>query len=38
VQFYTSKAKQPYELVINQVQKDMIVGYLTTPKEQTARQ
>jgi len=24
--------------VINQVQKDMIVGYLTTPKEQTARQ
>jgi hypothetical protein len=37
VQFYTSKAKQPYELVVNQVQKDMIVGYLATPKEQTAR-
>jgi DNA repair exonuclease SbcCD ATPase subunit len=37
VQFYTSKAKQPYELVVNQVQKDMIVGYLTTPKEQAAR-
>jgi len=37
VQFYTSKAKQPYELVINQVQKDMIVGYLSTPKEQATR-
>ena len=37
VQFYTSKAKQPYELVVNQVQKDMIIGYLTTPKEQAAR-
>ena len=37
VQFYTSKAKQPYELVVNQVQKDLIVGYLATPKEQTAR-
>ena len=37
VQFYTSKAKQPYEIVINQVQKDMIVGYLSTPKEQSGR-
>jgi chromosome segregation ATPase len=37
VQFYTSKAKQPYELVVNQVQKDMIVGYLATPKEQASR-
>jgi phage shock protein A len=37
VQFYTSKAKQPYELVVNQVQKDLIVGYLATPKEQVAR-
>jgi len=37
VQFYTSKAKQPYELVVNQVQKDLIVGYLSTPKEQSAR-
>jgi DNA repair exonuclease SbcCD ATPase subunit len=33
VQFYTSKARQPYELVVNQVQKDMIVGYLATPKD-----
>lgn len=37
VQFYTSKAKQPYELVVNQVQKNLIVGYLATPKEATAR-
>jgi 23S rRNA pseudoU1915 N3-methylase RlmH len=37
VQFYTGKAKQPYELVVNQVQKDMIVGYLSTPKELATR-
>jgi len=37
VQFYTSKAKQPYELVVNQVQKDLIVGYLATPKETVSR-
>jgi len=33
VQFYTSKAKQPYELVVNQIGKDQIVGYLATPKD-----
>jgi chromosome segregation ATPase len=33
VQFYTAKAKQPYELVVNQINKDQIVGYLATPKE-----
>ncbi len=37
VQFYTSKAKQPYELVVNTVAKDQIVGYLSTPKEQNTR-
>jgi len=37
VQFYTSKAKQPYEIVVNQVKKDQIVGYLATPKEQVSR-
>jgi acetolactate synthase small subunit len=37
VQFYTSKARQPYELVVNQVVKDQIVGYLATPKEQSGR-
>lgn len=37
VQFYTSKARQPYEIVINEVKKDLIVGYLSTPKVQTGR-
>jgi hypothetical protein len=38
VQFYTGKGGHiPYELVINQVQKNMIIGYLSTPKEQAAR-
>src|SRR5439155_19633158 len=37
MQFYTGKAKQPYEIVVNQVQKDLIVGYLATPKEQISR-
>jgi chromosome segregation ATPase len=32
VQFYTSKARQPYEIVVNEVRKDQIVGYLSTPK------
>jgi len=38
VQFYTAKGgRLPYELVINQVQKNEIVGYLSTPKETVAR-
>ena len=38
VQFYTAKGGHiPYELVINQVQKNLIVGYLSTPKETTSR-
>lgn len=32
VQFLTSKARQPYEFVVNEVKKDVIVGYLATPK------
>ncbi len=32
VQFYTSKARLPYEIVVNSVKKDQIVGYLSTPK------
>jgi len=36
VQFYTSGARQPYELVVNQIHKDRVVGYLATPKVQTA--
>jgi len=37
LQFYTSKARQPYELVINSISKDTISGYLATPKVQNAR-
>ncbi len=32
LQFYTSKAKQPYEIVVNDVKKDQIAGYLSIPK------
>jgi hypothetical protein len=38
VQFYTAKARQPYEIVVNQIGKDLIVGYLATPKETISRQ
>jgi len=38
VQVYVSGYKQPYEIVINQVKKDSVVGYLSTPKVQLARQ
>jgi hypothetical protein len=37
IQFYTSKARQPDEIVVNQVRKDTIVGYLASPKVQNAR-
>ena len=37
VQFLTAKSKQLYELVVNSVQKDMIVGYLSVPKDLAAR-
>lgn len=37
LQFYTSKARIPYELVVNEVKKDNIVGYLATPKVTIAR-
>jgi len=38
LQFYTSKApRQPYEVVVNQVSKDQISGYLSTPKVQESR-
>jgi len=32
VQFMTSKAKQPYELVVNDIKKDTIAGYVSVPK------
>ena len=37
VQLYVSGNMQPYEIVINQVKKDEIVGYLATPKVKVAR-
>src|ERR1051325_6984783 len=38
VQFLTSKGgRLPYEIIINQVKKDQIVGYLATPKETVPR-
>jgi chromosome segregation ATPase len=32
LQFMTSKSKQPFELVVNDIKKDTIVGYVSVPK------
>lgn len=37
VQFYVSGSRMPYELVVNEVGKNKIVGYLATPKVIAAR-
>jgi DNA repair exonuclease SbcCD ATPase subunit len=37
LQFYVAKAKQPYELVVNEVGKDQITGYLASPKDTSPR-
>lgn len=37
VQFYVAKAAQPYEIVVNDVKKDQITGYLSTPKDRVPR-
>jgi hypothetical protein len=37
VQLYMSNSSQPYEIVINEVGKDQVVGYLSTPKVKMAR-
>lgn len=38
VQFYTSHARQPFEMVVNQIGKDSVSGYLAIPKlKQLAR-
>jgi chromosome segregation ATPase len=37
VQFLLSRATQPYELVVNDIKKDMIVGYVAAPKVQQTR-
>ena len=33
VQFYVKSVRTPYEIVVFEVSKDRVVGYLTTPKE-----
>jgi hypothetical protein len=37
VQFYVARNRQPYEIVVNEVKKDEVVGYLATPKVNVAR-
>jgi hypothetical protein len=37
VQFYVAKVRQPYEIVVNEVTKDHLVGYVATPKVEMAR-
>ncbi len=37
LQFYVARARQPYEIVVNEVKKNQIVGYLATPKVQQTR-
>jgi len=37
IRFIMARAKQPYEIIVNEVRKDVIVGYLAEPKDQTAR-
>jgi hypothetical protein len=37
VQFYQDGYRQPTEIVVNQIYKDRIVGYVSVPKQQTER-
>jgi hypothetical protein len=37
VQFYVAKCRLPFEIVVNEVQKDFILGYLAAPKDLVAR-
>jgi hypothetical protein len=32
VQFYTRGARTPYEVVVNEIRKDQVIGYLSVPK------
>ncbi|MGH9720773.1 MAG: hypothetical protein ACRD8O_11220 [Bryobacteraceae bacterium] len=34
VQFYVTRSRMPYEIVVNEVDKDYVIGYLSAPKEQ----
>jgi len=35
VQFYTSSTRTPYEVVVNEIRKDQVIGYLSVPKIKT---
>ncbi|MGC4056191.1 MAG: hypothetical protein QM757_45885 [Paludibaculum sp.] len=35
VQFYTAGARTPYEVVVNEIRKDQVIGYLAVPKVKT---
>jgi chromosome segregation ATPase len=35
VQFYTASARTPYEVVVNEIRKDQVIGYLAVPKVKT---
>ncbi len=37
LQFYVARARTPYEVVVNELRKDQIIGYLATPKVQSTR-
>lgn len=37
VQLYVGGSRQPYEIVVNEVRKDKVVGYLASPKTDVAR-
>lgn len=37
LQFYAARARLPYEIVVNEVRKDQIIGYLAAPRVQVAR-
>ncbi len=37
LQFYAARARLPYEIVVNEVRKDQLIGYLSVPKAQEAR-
>src|SRR5439155_10609630 len=37
VQFYVAKAQRPFEIVVNEVAKDYVIGYLSAPKQLVTR-
>jgi hypothetical protein len=37
VQLYVAGNRQPYEVVVNEIKKDEVIGYLATPKVKMAR-